>query len=290
MTKGIILLVLAALCFSLMTVFVKLTTFQSTFNVVELCFFRFLLGFLVILPYQFFRKKPLKPLRLDLILLRVVTNVAASTLLFLGIQHTTITNANMLNMTYPIFVFILSPFMNHEGINPFHIIFLLLTMAGIYLIVAADLSQVKTGDFFALLSGITSGLSLTTLRQLRKNDSTYIILFYQMGIGTLLTGVFMIPWVIIPPAGTIHFILLIGFFGFLGQTFLTWGYRFVPASTASLVTSSGIIFATTFGVVIFSDPLTLKIAAGGALIIISLVGASGILKSNSLKYNEKIKE
>jgi len=286
MAKGIIILLLAALCFSLMTVFVKFITIQSTINAVELSFFRFLLGFMIMLPYQLFRKKPLRPVRLDLIFLRAGTNVAASTLLLLGIKHTTVTNANMLNMTYPIFVFILSPFMNREGINPLHIIFLLLAMAGIYLIVAADLSQVRMGDFYALLSGIMAGLSLTTLRQLRKNDSTHVILFYQMGIGTLLTGAFMIPWATIPPSDTFYLIFLTGLFGFLGQNFLTWGYRFVPASTGSLVTSSGILFATPFGVLIFSDPLTLKIAAGGVLIIISLAGISGVFRRKFLNYTE----
>ncbi|MFW6137653.1 MAG: DMT family transporter [Spirochaetota bacterium] len=276
MARGIILLLLAALSFAVMTVFVKLVTTHSALQAMEVSFFRFLLGFMAMLPYQLSRKKSLSPVRLDLVLLRVISNVTSVTLFFLGIQHTTVTNANMLNMTYPVFVFILSPFMNREGINPFHFIFLILAMAGVYLIVAADFSQVRKGDIFALLSGIAAGFALSTLRQLRKYDSTYVILFYQMGIGTLLTGALMVPWAVMPSADTVHFILLVGVLGYLGQMFLTWGYRYISASSGSLVTASRILFAAFLGVVIFADPITLKIAAGGVLILISLFGVSGL--------------
>ncbi|NJK97217.1 MAG: EamA family transporter, partial [Bacteroidales bacterium] len=106
MYKGIILLLLAELCFASSTVFAKLVTNTSDISGVEIAFFRFLIGFIAS-AYTVYRLKiPLKPHNTKLVLWRAFLNTTAADLLFLAVQHTSITNANMLNMTYPVFIFI----------------------------------------------------------------------------------------------------------------------------------------------------------------------------------------
>jgi drug/metabolite transporter (DMT)-like permease len=65
-------------------------------------------------------------------------------------------------------------------------------------------------------------------------------------------------------------ILLIVF----GQIFLFYGYKFITAKSGSFVSSSRILFAILFGIIILSETITLRLVAGGILILVSLVRVS----------------
>jgi len=61
---------------------------------------------------------------------RAVTNAAAVLLVFSALRYTTVTNANMLNMSYPVFVFLLAPWVNRERTQRSHYLYLVLAMTG----------------------------------------------------------------------------------------------------------------------------------------------------------------
>ena len=73
-------------------------------------------------------------------------------------------------------------------------------------------------------------------------------------------------------------LILSGLSGFVGQIFGTIGFYYLDAPRGSLVTASRILFAGILGVSLFADPLTLKILLGGACIVFSLVGVSGVIE------------
>jgi len=285
MHKGIILILFSALSFALSTVFAKITNTVSNIPAVEITFFRFITGFVIILVYVLRKRKPLKPVNLKFILLRALTNTIAVILFFAGIQYTTVTKANMMNMTYPVFVFLLAPFLAKEKNSISNYLFLLLTMAGIYLTIipgvnVPDLASVNKGDLFSLASGITAGFAITYLRQARKYDSSYMIIFYLMFLGSILNLFIVWPFFVIPHGEGLLYLILSSITAVAGQFFITAGYRFIDAAKGSLVSASRIIFAILLGSIIFDDPFTLRIAAGGILILISLTGVSGIFHKN----------
>ncbi len=92
------------MCFALSTVFTKFVTNSSDIKGVEITFARFFIGFIVVALYVYHEKIPLKPYRISLIIWRGVLNTVAFMLFFTSLQYTTVTNANMLNMTYPVFI------------------------------------------------------------------------------------------------------------------------------------------------------------------------------------------
>jgi len=288
-TKGLVYLLLSALTFSLSTAFAKLITSNSEVPAVEITFFRFLLGFVITLLYVLWKKQPLKPNKLKYILLRAFFNTTAVILFFIGIQYSTITKANMLNMTYPIFVFLISPFLNREKTSGVYYLFLILTMAGLYFIVVPDASifsidKVNRGDVFALASGLLAGFAITSLRQARKYDSSYLILFYLMALGSIFNLIIVIPVFVIPEGMIALYVILCAGTAVTGQIFITVGYKYIDAAAGSLVSSTRIIFSLALGVIIFSDPLTFRIIAGGILIILSLFGVSGIWEKGYRRY------
>ncbi len=278
MYKGILLLLSAELCFTLSTVFGKFAMAGEGMTGVEVSFFRFFLGSIAAAAYMLWKKVSFRPRNITYVALRAVSNTVAVLLFFTGVQHSTVTNANMLNLTYPVFVFVLAPFINREKSRGRYLLYLMLALAGVYLIILPDFSSVNPGDIYALLSGLVAGFAICFLREARKYDSSEVILFYLMLPGCLINLLAMAPGFAIPSGAGLAYSLCSGTIAVVGQALLTVGYRYVEAARGSIISGSRILFAGVLGVSIFSDPLTLQILLGGALILVSLIGVSGMAK------------
>ncbi|MFW5860927.1 MAG: DMT family transporter [Spirochaetota bacterium] len=276
--KGALLLLLSAMAFALSTVFAKVVTTNSTVPGIEITFVRFSVGLIFTGLYLLSRKIPIWPNNPRLVILRAVTNTAAVLFFFTGIQFTTVTNANMLNMTYPVFVFLIAPYFNREANRKKNYIFLFLTIIGVYLIVVPDFKSINPGDISALMSGVCAGMAISALREARKYDNSFVILFYLMFIGIFINAGILIPLFVMPDLYIFIFMLLSAVTAVAGQVLLTVGYRFIDAAPGSLISASRILFAGILGFSIFGDPLTLRILSGGILILIALTGVSGIVR------------
>jgi drug/metabolite transporter (DMT)-like permease len=273
-SNGVPLLVLAELCFTLSTVITKHVVQVSAVPAVEITFFRFFLGAVLSAAHMRRKRSSFRPNNWVTIGFRAVLNSVAVILFFYALQYTTVTNANMLNMTYPVFVFLVSPFINREKSSPVFWLFLGVTMAGIWFVINPAFGSVNTGDLLGLSSGIVAGFAISTLKEARMHDSTEIILFYLMCVGTVINGLVVLPNFVFPRGVTGLLVLAAALLGFVGQVFLTEGYRFLKATSGAIVSSSRILFAVFLGVILFRDPLRFRILAGGALILVSFAGVS----------------
>jgi len=277
--RGIIFLMLSELCFTASTIFSKLLTNSSDISALEVTFSRFFLGWIVAAGIVYKNSISLVPHKLSLLVWRGVLNTAAVILFFLASQYTTITNTHMLNMTYPFFIFLFAPlFFRQEKISPFLYLILVAALAGIWLVINPDLQTINKGDLFGLLSGIISAFAIITLNMARKNDSTVVILFYLMSIGTVLNGLVMLPVFVWPHGGQWLLLLTSAAAGVAGQVCITYGYKYITARAGSLVSTSRIFYAVVLGMLIFSEDLTLRIAAGGLMILLSIVAVTLLQK------------
>ena len=280
MSKGIIFLLFAELCFTVSTIFAKLLTNSSSISAIEITFFRFFFGFIIAGAAIYSNQITLKPNKISLLIWRGVLNTVAVIFFFLAAQFTSITNTHMLNMTYPFFIFLFSPlFFRQEKISPFLYPILITALIGIWLVVNPSWNEINKGDIFALLSAVISALAIITLNMARKNDSTVLILFYLMSIGTVLNGLVMIPVFVMPQGGQWLLLIASALIGVAGQVCITYGYKYISARAGSLISSSRILYAVILGVLIFSESLTQRIAAGGMLILLSIVAVSFFQKA-----------
>ena len=272
MYRGIIFLLLAELCFTASTIFSKLLTNSSGISAIEVTFSRFFLGFVVVSAIIYKNNMSLMSNKLSLLIWRGVLNTIAVMLFFLASQYTSITNTHMLNMTYPFFIFLFAPlFFRQERIAVVLYLFLVTGMMGIWLVINPVFKEINRGDIFGLLSAVVAAFAVITLTMARKNDSTMVILFYLMSIGTVLNGLVMIPVFILPAGQEWMLIMASGLIGVLGQIFITYGYKYISARAGSLISTSRILYAVILGVLVFSEEITLRIAAGGLLIMLSII-------------------
>ena len=146
----------------------------------------------------------------------------------------------------------------------------------IYLVIFPDFSHINKGDVIGLLSGIFGAFSIITLSIARENDSTVLIVFYLMAIGTVCNTFMMVPVFVMPHVSDLPCLVGSGLTGVLGQVLLTMGYKHVNARAGSMVSSSRIIFAATMGFFFFSEALSIRLLAGGFMIIASIIGISAL--------------
>jgi drug/metabolite transporter (DMT)-like permease len=271
MYRGVILLMLAEFCFAAATVFAKFVTSQSEIPAVEITFFRFFFG--IFLAYAVLRKtgSSFTPNNKKFVIWRGILNTIAVILFFTSVKYTTVTNANMLNMTYPVFIFMLMPFIGNEKIKPLQIIYLIMSITGVYLVIQPNFDHLIIGDLIGLVSGMVGGFSVMTLRKAREYDSTVLIIFYLMAIGTVINGSLLITVFKMPNLLQSVYIVVSALLGLAGQVFITSGYKYIEANKGSIISSSRIIFAVFLGLIFFNDRLNLELIIGGALILFSVV-------------------
>jgi len=282
MYRGIVFILLSELCFTISTIFSKLLTNSSDISAIEVTFGRFFLGLILISVMVYKNSISLLPNKVSLLIWRGVLNTIAVILFFLASQYTTITNTHMLNMTYPFFIFLFSPlFIRSEKISSWMYVVLLAALTGIWLVINPHWSSVNKGDLFGLLSGIVAAFAIITLNMARKNDSTPVILFYLMSIGSLINGLAMLPFFIWPKGSQWLLLGASAFLGVLGQVCITYGYKFISARAGGLVSTSRILYAVLLGMVIFSEALSLRTASGGLLILLSIMAVTWLHKPGS---------
>ena len=271
MRKGVFLLMAGEFCFASATVFAKLITKSSEIPAIEITFFRFLIG--IFLAWGMLRRTGASfvPVRKKFVIWRGILNTIAVLLFFTSVKYTTITNSNMLNMTYPIFIYLFIPLYGTEKIRPILLFYLLVSIVGIYMIIQPNFNHLLYGDLIGLLSGIVGGASVLALRRARETDSTPLILFYLFCMGTVINGVLLIPSFVKPSTINWIYILISAIIGVLGQIFMTSGYKYIEAAKGSLVSSSRILFALLLGVTFFSERLNTELIIGAALIIYSII-------------------
>ena len=275
MLKGVFYLVMAEFVFALSSVFAKFAVQGSDLSGLQVVFFRFVMGTILAFYLLKKNKESFKPNNIKLVIFRSVFNTASAMLFYFSLAYTTVTNTNMLSMTYPLWIVLFAPFVLHEKFRKRNLFFVAIAVAGIYLVVHPNFATVNLGDVTAFLAGIAAAGSIISLREARKTDSTNLIIFYLMTFGMLFNGLLLIKlWKAPTPMQWLN-IGLTSIFGLAAQFFITHGYKYIDATKGSIVSSSRIIIAMTLGAIIFHDQITYQILLGAALILAAQYGVIG---------------
>lgn len=272
---GHILVLLSAFLFSLSSYFGKIVTNTTEMSGVITSFSRFFIGAVIMTAYILISKKTFRPNDFRPVLRRGIFNSFAIILLSGALNYTTITNANMLNMTYPVFVILLAPLILKETIKRSTYFYLVAIMIGSFIIANPQFGSINKGDLMSFASSIIAGISIISLKEASNKNEGYLIVFYVMLIGTAINIPFSLKYIMNFDYSALFYVIIAGGLGFIAQIFLTKGYKFVDSSTGSLLSSSRIVISAMLGIILLGEPLNLRVIFGIILIGGSLVGLSG---------------
>ena len=246
--KGIIAILISAIGFSFMSVFVAM--FIPLFFIYK--YKQPMFGKL--------RNQPLLIGRSTLGLIGVLLNIFA-------IDHMVLSDADTLMKLNPFWTILLSLLFLHEKVRKYQISAMIIAIMGMLLIVKPEFSSAMLPSLAGLFSGIFAASAYTCVRALSRREQPYTIVFYF----SLFSVIVLIPFSIatFEPMTTTQILYLLGagLAAAVGQIGITLAYSFAAAKDISIFTYASIIFTALFGFILFGETPDMYAIVGYIIII-----------------------
>jgi drug/metabolite transporter (DMT)-like permease len=267
LANGPIMMFSSAVLFSIMAIMVK--ALSSSVPAAEIIFFRAFISVAIITGMIAIGKVKFKIKEKGKAAFRGIMGGISLVLYFNAITLTSVSNAVLLSYTSPIFASIFSNIYLKEKLTKEMAAFIICAFLGMFLIFQLDYASLNIGDLFALISGITSGIALVSIRELRKTESSWMIVLSFVFFGTIFSLFSLNGNVVMPSASTLFILLMIGIFGTAGQLFQTYAFKSCSTALGGVISMSSVVITMMLGILIFHDYLTLNMIIGAILIFVS---------------------
>jgi|GEM_PF-6765600 len=253
----------------------------------ELLFFRFLIGFVIMLPIVIKKEGPLKlsSTPWGKHILRAFLGMLAVFSCYYAIPKVNFTDYVILGRVYPIFMIGLSLFFLKEKATFDKILAAFLAVIGAAIAIKPSLESPPIFLLLILFGVFVASLSDIVVKKLTVTQSCEKIVLCFFGIAAFSLA-FCMPFVWVTPMNMNYILIIIsiGITGLLSQYFVTKAYSTLNAGTVGVISSSQLIWAVLFGVSLWNETIELHVWIGMFVIFLS----SFVVQN--LKYNFFIKK
>lgn len=243
--KGSIFVILAALCFSTMSLLVKFATKTTTVD--KIVAFRFGISFIYVLIVLLIRKilkkkTSLKTKHKFMHFSRAISSILAMTLLYVSLKYIPMVDANLLFMSNALFVPIIAAIFLSTKVKNKHWVAIIIGFCGVAFILKPGNEILGLYSFIGLASGLSAAISFVIVRELSQHDSSYVCMFYLFLIAFIITGSYAFLTWKTPNLYTTLLLIGAGVFGALSQEFVIRGSFHIPANIVSSLLYTSLIF------------------------------------------------
>ena len=259
----------SAFFFYLATLIIRWSAPHVTIESAYFVFARLLLGFIVVSLSMVLQKKKIHPKNYHYLIGRTVANTIAVFCFYKAVELGSVAEANILNMTYPLFVAVFSCFFLRGQRDLLSLIGVVIAFSGVWLVLSPNDIAISWGNLWGLSSGITAAAAIIYLNISRRYHDSQTILFFMFGLGTALMLIFFNDAIFWPNSVELFYLLSCSLAGVLGQYLITYGFLYVTAVEGSIISSSRILLAALLGPVLVADPALTVSGWCGALLIFS---------------------
>lgn len=253
--------------FYLATVVIRWSESAVDIDTAYFVFARFLLGFLIVSATMALQKQRFKPKNYHVLLGRTIANTVAVFCFYKAVSLGSVSEANILNMTYPLFVALFSWFFLKKQRDIFSLFVVVIAFVGVWLVLAPGDMNIGVANIWGLASGITAAAAIIYLNVSRQYHDSQTILFVLFGLGAIIIYCAYYDVIFWPNTQEFYYLLACSAAGVLGQYLLTYGFLFVTAVEGSIISSSRILMAALLGPLIAGDPPLQFLGWCGALLI-----------------------
>lgn len=263
-------IVIAAVLWSLVGIIVKQMQGMSSQSII---FFRVSFAFIIFLAALLITGKisliKLHKKRSYLILFGILQSITMITY-FISIQNASVSIAVLLLSTAPVYVTIFSPILLKEKTKKKGVVALILSIAGIYLIVGPENinnSLTSMGILAGIASGISYAFQVITSKYASSDYSGYEQAFWSF----LIAAIILIPFSRVPfdvvSNNLIYLVILAIFPTILSVSLYFNGLKKVRAQSASILGLIEPLSAVFFAVIILKETISISEFIGGVLIL-----------------------
>lgn len=273
--RGEALLVLSALAFSAMSVQVKLA--GRELPVAMLVLARGVVTLVMSVTWLSVRRIPPWGNNKRGLVQRALFGTGALACYFYAVDALPLAEATVLHYINPVFVAVIAALFLGERADARLILAITLSLAGTLMVArpgflfggATPLSHV--GIAVALGSAFLSACAYATVRVLARTEHSDVIVFYFALFAAPTALPFALAsWVWPSPTGWL-LMLGLGVATQLGQTFMTRGLALVPAARGTTIGYVQIVFAASWGVLLFDEKLSGFTLLGAGLVVLAVV-------------------
>lgn len=262
----------SAFFFYLATLIIRWAAPYATISSSYFVFSRFFLGFLIVVVSMIVARQKLQPKRYHFLLGRMAANTIAVFCFYEAVSRSSVAEANILNMTYPLFVALFSWIFLKSQRDIWSVVIVIVAFAGVYLVLAPGGGTGPLNNVWGLASGIFAAAAIIYLNISRRYHDSQTILFFLFGLGAVSIYILFHNEFFWPDATAFFFLFTCSAAGVLGQYLMTYGFRYVTAVEGSVISSSRILLAAILGPLLVADrPLTLAGWSGAFLIFMANV-------------------
>ena len=286
---GVRFMLLSALAFALMTVFVKQVSTHGI-PVFEIVAARALVS--LIISYLDIKRKRLsvwgnnKPL----LFARGGVGAVALVCVYFSVANLPLAEATILQYTHPVFTALLAILILKERIQPTTLVCIALSMTGLFLLVKPG-AQAGSGTELSLFSvalalagAFGSAVAYIIVKKLSKTEDSSVIVFYFPMVALPFSLILLGDNFVMPDLHTAFLLIMVGIFTQIGQVSLTIAMKTEAASRATAYSYIQVVFSIILGWLFFSEMPSLWTLAGGVLIMTgALVNVYGSLSSKTHK-------
>ncbi len=214
----------------------------------------------------------LRPKDPRLFLWRGICGASVTGLFFLAVQRVPLGRATVLLFSSPVWVALFAALRGVERPTSLEWVFALVAVGGVVLTVEPGFGNPGWGEAFALLAAIVGGASAILVREMRRRgESVASVYFAFLLAGSVLFAPFALLAGRLPARSDLPWLGLFLLGGTAGNFLMTYGFRFVRATTGSVLQASETIFAASLAWVALGEVPSLFQAVGGMLLLTSVV-------------------
>lgn len=264
---GCLAIFASAFCFYLSTLVIRWSQSRVSIDPAYFAFCRFLLGFIVVCIVMKTGRFRLKIRKMHLLIGRTLFNCVAVYCFYKAVSLTSVAEANILNMTYPLFVTLFSWVFLKDQRDILSAVIVLAAITGVWLVLSPGSIGLDLNNLWGLASGLSAAVSVIYLNVSRRYHDTNTILFFMFGLGTLTIFTLFYNRIFLPDLTDLYYLGLCAGAGISGQYLMTVGFRYVTAVEGSIISSSRILLAALLGPILASDPPLAMAGWTGAMLI-----------------------
>jgi drug/metabolite transporter (DMT)-like permease len=262
--KGIFFALIAYICYTIAVFLIKVISLP--FSVIV--FARNVIGFCFFLPIFFLNLGQLKTKRFFFHWVRTCLSLATIYCSTYAIQHLNLSDAILLEQTTPFFILAISFFWKREKMSRASITAILIAFIGVGCILKPHFDFWNIGAVISLLAAFFAALSYISIESLSQTESSIGILFYFLGISSLLSvGPAMGYWTEITSTKHIVFLVTIGILFALFHYLLNRAFVFVNANFLGSYIYFVSAFSLILGYFFLNEELSLSRLTGCLCII-----------------------
>lgn len=274
----------SAFCFYLATAIIRWAGAAVQIDSSYFVFSRFLLGFIVVCLTMLICSQRLKPRKYHYLIGRTVSNTVAVFCFYKAVDVGSLAEANILNMTYPLFVALFSWFLVKEQRDAIALLIVGVAFGGVWLILSPGTMSTGWESLWGLVSGFFAAWAMIYLNLSRRFHDSQTILFFMFGLGAAGIFIFFRESIFWPNFREFTYLFWCSVAGVAGQYLLTYGFLFVTAVEGSIISSSRILLAALLGPILVGDPPLMLSGWIGALLIF---GANSALAGRRARLNRQ---